>query len=80
MPSPGIGPADVGQRVVVRRKLSGQRGPTGGQAYSDVLGILEHWGEDVLRVRRADNTIIELLIAEIARAKRIPPPPEPRAR
>lgn len=70
-----IGPADIGQRVVVRRRLLGQTGPTGGQAYTDIRGILEVWDELVLRVRRSDDGIVEMPIAEVARAKRIPPPP-----
>ncbi|MDQ3481140.1 MAG: hypothetical protein M3423_07405, partial [Actinomycetota bacterium] len=35
----------LGQRVVVRRLLSGERGPPGGPAMSDVLGILETWDD-----------------------------------
>lgn len=80
MRSDRIGSADVGQRVVVRRRLSGQSGPTGGQAYTDVLGILEAWDEVVLRVRRSDDTIVEMPIADVARARRVPPPPTARRR
>lgn len=75
-----IGPADVGHRVVVRCMLPGQTGPSGGQAYTDVLGILEHCDEHTLRVRRSDDTIVKLPIREVARAKRIPPAPTPRTR
>lgn len=59
----------------MRHRLSGQAGPTGGQAYTDVLGILECWDEQVLRVRRADATTVDIVTADVTRAKRIPPPP-----
>ncbi len=66
--------------MVVRRRVSGQTGPTGGPAYTDVLGTVEGCDEDSLRVRRADGTLIEMAIADVARAKRIPPPPARRLR
>jgi len=56
----------------------GETGPTGGQAYTDVLGILEHCDPITVRVRRSDGEVIEIASAQIARAKRIPPPPAPR--
>jgi len=68
----------IGYRVVVRRRLPGQTGPTGGQAYTDVLGILEDCDSDTLRVRRSDGRLIEMSIADVARVKRIPSPPPAR--
>ncbi|MDX6326373.1 MAG: N-acetylglutamate synthase, partial [Nocardioidaceae bacterium] len=41
----GLGPWCVGTRVVVRRRLSGRTGPSGGPALTDLLGILDHWGD-----------------------------------
>ena len=70
-----IGPADVGHRVVVRRRLPGETGPTGGQAYSDVLGVVEYCDAATVGVRRADGHLVEVAITDVARAKRIPPPP-----
>ena len=70
-----ISPDDVGHRVVVRRRLPGETGPTGGQAYTDVLGILEHCDAATVRVRRSDGRLVEMATADIAHAKRIPPPP-----
>ncbi|MDQ3052863.1 MAG: hypothetical protein M3R66_03260 [Actinomycetota bacterium] len=64
----------------MRRRLPGQSGPTGGPAYTDVLGIVEHCDAVTIRVRRADHTLVEILIADVARARRIPPPPVPRER
>lgn len=64
----------------MRRRLTGQTGPTGGPAYTDVIGILEDCDAEILRVRRADDAIIEIPITEVARAKRVPPSPAPRRR
>ncbi|MGI8627547.1 MAG: hypothetical protein ACR2J5_13425 [Geodermatophilaceae bacterium] len=80
MTQPGIHPDDVGHRVVVRRRLPGETGPAGGQAYTDVLGILEHCDASTVRVRRSDGRVIEIPTSDVARAKRIPPPPAPRER
>ena len=33
-----LGPHVVGERVVVRRLLRGETGPTGGPAFTDLLG------------------------------------------
>ena len=72
-------PDDVGHRVVVRRVLRGQSGPSGGPAFADVLGDLEAWEDDLLRVRRRDGDLVLIAAADIASGKRIPPPP-PRRR
>lgn len=73
-----IDAADVGCRVVVRRRLPGQTGPTGGQAYTDVLGVLELWDSSVLRVRRADASSVDIPRSDVAFARPIPAPPMPR--
>ena len=75
-----IGPSDVGHRVVVRRRLPGRTGPTGGPAYTDVLGILEHCDAVSVRIRRSDDTLVEMPFTDVARAKRVPPPPAARPR
>lgn len=79
MAAGGLTSSDVGHRVVVRRKLIGQQGPSGGQAYTDVLGILEDWDAAAIRVRRSDDTLVEVATADIARAKRVPAPPTRRS-
>ncbi len=78
MTTAGISRADVGHRVVVRRRLPGQTGPSGGQAYTDVLGIVEHFDAATVSIRRSDGTLAEMLIADVARAKRVPAPPARR--
>jgi N-acetylglutamate synthase len=66
---------DVGRRVVVRRVLAGERGPSGGPAMADVLGILEECEEDHLVVRRRDGEAVRVAVADIVAAKTVPPPP-----
>ncbi len=61
--------------MVVRRRLPGQTGPSGGQAYTDVLGIVENCAAGTVSIRRSDGTLAEMLIVDVARAKRVPPPP-----
>lgn len=43
-----LGPECLGSRVVIRRLVPGETGPTGGPAMTDVIGILASWGEDVV--------------------------------
>ncbi|WP_310964805.1 GNAT family N-acetyltransferase [Nocardioides terrisoli] len=76
----GLGPHVVGQRVVVRRLLPGQLGPTGGPAFTDVLGICESWADGVVVVRREDGTTVPIRIAEIVSGKPVPPRPSRFAR
>jgi hypothetical protein len=66
-----ITPADVGQRVSLRRRL-----PTGG--YSDVVGILESWTRGTLTVRRRDDELVEVPESVLVAGKVVPPPPPRR--
>jgi len=66
--------ADVGRRVVVRRVLHGERGPSGGQALTDVIGLLERWEADFLVVRRKDDTTVRIAHADVVAAKTVPAP------
>ena len=75
-----LGPHVVGQRVVVRRVLHGQTGPTGGPAFSDVLGVCESWGDGRVTVRREDDSVVEIATADIVSGKPVPPRPSARAR
>ena len=66
--------ADVGARVVVRRRL-----PDG--QYGDVLGGLEAWPEDAsgqLVVRDRHGVAHRIRRADVVAAKRVPPPPARR--
>lgn len=77
---PGLGPHVVGQRVVVRRVLPGETGPSGGPALTDVLGVMESWSGGVAAVRKADGDLVEIAIADIVSGKAVPPRPSVRLR
>jgi hypothetical protein len=70
--------ADVGHRVVVRRLVPGERGPSGGPALTDVLGTLESWSGPDLVVRRTDGVLIRIPTELVVAGKRIPPRPRRR--
>jgi N-acetylglutamate synthase len=65
--------ADVGSRVVVRRRLGGERGPSGGRATTDVIGDLERFDDELVRVRREDGTLVEFTRADVVAGKPVPP-------
>ena len=75
-----LGPHVVGLRVVVRRVLTGQTGPTGGPAMTDVLGVCEAWGGGVATLRRDDGTVVEIATRDIVSGKPVPPRPSARMR
>jgi GNAT superfamily N-acetyltransferase len=74
-----LGPHTVGQRVVLRRLLVGERGPSGGPAFSDVIGVCLAWGEHAV-LRLADGTEVSVPVAEIVSGKPVPPRPSVRQR
>lgn len=82
-PAPGrrhrLGPQAIGQRVVVRRRLPGQTGPSGGPLHTDHLGDLVAWGE-AATIRSEDGLLIDIPVADIVSGKPVPPRPSPRLR
>jgi N-acetylglutamate synthase len=76
----GLGPHVVGQRVVVRRVLPGETGPTGSPAMTDVLGVCESWADGVAVVRREDGSTVEIRTRDIVSGKPVPPRPSVRLR
>jgi hypothetical protein len=68
-----VTPADVGQRVSLRRRL-----PTG--EYSDVVGVLESWSAGTLLVRRRDGELVEVPEEIVVAGKVVPPMPPPKRR
>ncbi|MBA2716348.1 MAG: hypothetical protein H0U51_04730 [Propionibacteriales bacterium] len=70
----------IGQRVVVRRVVTGEVGPSGGPALTDVLGILEAWGDQTLSVRREAGDLVTVPLAEIVAGKGVPPRTPPLSR
>ncbi len=65
-------PGLVGQRVVVRRVVRGEVGPSGGPALTDVLGILEAWDDQTLSVRREGGQLVTVPVADVVAGKQIP--------
>lgn len=65
----------VGERVVIRRLVPGERGPSGGPSVTDALGICTAWGEGRAVVRRADDTEIVIPLELIVAGKVVPPRP-----
>jgi ribosomal protein S18 acetylase RimI-like enzyme len=77
---PGLGPHCVGVRVVVRRLLPGETGPSGGPAMTDLLGVMEAWDESSTLVRGEDGATTRIALTDIVSGKPVPPRPSPRMR
>ena len=75
-----LGPHVVGQRVVVRRLLRGETGPSGGPAMTDVLGICTAWGDGRCVVVPQSGEPVEIALADIVSGKPVPPRPSVRHR
>lgn len=69
-----LGPHVVGTRVIVRRLVPGESGPTGGPAFTDVLGVLERWDTHAA-VRREDGDLVVFPVALVVSGKPVPPRP-----
>jgi len=80
VPAHLLGPHVVGQRVVVRRVLVGETGPTGGPAFTDVLGICESWADGVAVIRPESGPPVEIPIELIVSGKPVPPRASARQR
>lgn len=76
--SPYLGPHVVGQRVVVRRLVPGETGPTGGPAFTDVLGDCIAWDPCVVVTATGDR--VEIPLDLIVSGKPVPPRPSVRMR
>lgn len=66
-----LGPADVGERVVVRRRLD-----AGG--LGDLLGRLERWDEAAVEVLDRHGTRHHVRREDVVAGKRVPPAPPRR--
>lgn len=76
----GLGPHVVGQRVVVRRLVHGETGPSGGPAMTDVLGMMESWADGFTTIRGESGEVTSIAIADIVAGKAVPPRPSVRHR
>ena len=75
-----MGPHVVGQRVVVRRVLPGETGPSGGPAMTDLLGLCTSWGDGVCVVQPESGAPVRIALADIVSGKPVPPRPSVRHR
>lgn len=75
-----LGPHVVGQRVVVRRLVRGETGPTGGPAFTDLLGTCTSWGADSCVIAPEAAPPVEIPLADIVSGKPVPPRPSVRHR
>jgi N-acetylglutamate synthase len=69
----GLGPDCVGLRVVVRRVLPGESGPSGGPRMSDVLGVMADWSGGTTTIRREDGERVRIRLTDIVAGKPVPP-------
>ena len=65
----------MGHRVVIRRLVRGETGPTGGPAFIDALGICTSWADDAMTLAPADAAPIRIPLADIVSGKPVPPKP-----
>lgn len=70
----------MGARVVVRRLVRGETGPSGGPAMTDTLGTCTAWGAGRCVVVREDGSAVEIPLADIVSGKPVPPRPSVRSR
>jgi ribosomal protein S18 acetylase RimI-like enzyme len=75
-----LGPHVVGRRVVVRRLLRDRSGPSGGPAFTDVLGTCLSWGSGACVVAVEGGTPLTIPLADIVSGKPVPARPSPRLR
>ncbi|MGN6576848.1 MAG: GNAT family N-acetyltransferase [Nocardioides sp.] len=76
----GLGPHCVGQRVVVRRLVRGESGPTGGPAMTDLLGTMLSWSATDTVVEAESGERVRIALADIVSGKPVPPRPSVRLR
>lgn len=76
----GLGPHVVGLRVVVRRILPGETGPSGGPAMTDLLGVCTSWGDGRCVIAPETGDPVEIRLADIVSGKPVPPRPSVRHR
>ncbi|HWJ10737.1 MAG TPA: GNAT family N-acetyltransferase [Nocardioides sp.] len=75
-----LGPHVVGQRVVVRRLVHGETGPTGGPAFTDLLGTCLAWADGECVVQPETGAAVTIAIGDIVSGKPVPPRPSTRMR
>ncbi|TQL69732.1 acetyltransferase (GNAT) family protein [Nocardioides albertanoniae] len=80
MPAHLLGPHVVGKRIVVRRLVTGESGPTGGPAFTDILGTCLAWADGTAVIERESGERVSVPVSEIVSGKPVPPRPNVRLR
>jgi N-acetylglutamate synthase len=75
-----LGPHVVGERIVVRRVVRGETGPTGGPAFTDLLGTCTAWDATACVVTPESGDPVVIALADIVSGKPVPPRPPVRLR
>lgn len=75
-----LGPHVVGVRVVVRRVVRGETGPSGGPAMTDLLGTCVAFGDGVIVVRPEAGDPVTIPLDDVVSGKPVPPRPSVRDR
>ena len=68
-----LGPHVVGARVVVRRRLPGETGPSGGPAMTDVVGTCLRWSDAECVVQPETGPAVTIPLRLIVSGKPVPP-------
>lgn len=71
-PLPLLGPDCVGLRVVVRSIVPGETGPTGGPAFTDVIGMCTAWTDEDCVVQRSTGEVVHIARRLIVAGKPAP--------
>ena len=66
--------------MVVRRLVPGESGPTGGPAFTDLLGVCTSWEADVCVVQPDTGRAVAIPLSLIVSGKPVPPRASPRQR
>lgn len=72
-PAHTLGPHVVGARVVVRRLVPGETGPSGGPAMTDVLGTCLRWSAGECVVQPDDGPPVTIPLRLVVSGKPVPP-------
>ena len=80
MPAHLLGPPVVGKRIVIRRLVPGELGPTGGPAFTDILGVCTSWSDGIAVIEPESGEPLHVPVAEIVSGKPVPPRPNVRLR
>ncbi|MFD4325399.1 GNAT family N-acetyltransferase [Nocardioides sp. NPDC058538] len=80
MPAHLLGPHVVGKRIVIRRLVPGEIGPTGGPAFTDILGVCTSWADGTAVIERESGERVSVPVAEIVSGKPVPQRPNVRLR